>query len=92
MASIGFLLAQFDQMTAVNSRFLIISVALEKSDQDQAIAAVGACTKRFRVNFPADGFLIAIPIEDLETKDFVCLTEGLVSVRHTTFIRAEEVI
>ncbi len=92
LASAGFLLAQFVQMRAVDSRFLYISVALEKADQGQAIAAVGACTKRFRVNFPADGFFIAIPLEDLDAKDFICLTEGLVSVRHTTFIRTAEVI
>lgn len=92
MASLAFLLAQFWQVRTADSRFLHISIALEKPDQDKAIAAVGECTRRFRVNLPADGFFIAIPLRDLDSKDFICLTEGLAPVRHTTFISAEEVI
>ena len=89
LAAFAFLLAHLWQVRTADNRFLYIGVALEEQDQDQAIAAVGECTRRFRVDMPADGFFIVIPLNRLDTEDFVCLTEGLESVRHTTFIGAE---
>ena len=92
MACLAFLTTQFWQSARSDPRYLYISVALEKADQDRAIAAAGRCAGRFRVIFPFDAYFIVIPLKSLDREGFICLTEELAPVRHTLDIRAAETL
>ncbi len=87
MASFAFLLFQVWQMPKPDPRFLYVSVSSEPGNLERAIAAVGSCSGRFDVSLPSHGFLIVLPIKELEADDLICLTEKLEPVRHTMFIK-----